>query len=728
MPSTKIHRDQIHGDVRFDPLSVALLNTPVMQRLGRVYQLGFAHLVYRGGTHTRLSHVMGAYHVAGMLVNLLRENYEHHDDSDLPEGAVKPDEFLPRTGVSVTKDVRWDALTYFVRWAALLHDVGHVPLGHTLEDEFDKIYKKHDDFASPRTPYLWFEKHPTESSDIRAVFENTPWLPKSLQELGVGGIDAWHVVMLICFFKEKIADQENDETFEAALDSKLANPELNQPNRDVISLLRKSLETQRGKLFFPYMTDIVANTICADYLDYLQRDSSNVGLDVLRDKRVASRFFIGKDRRKNLRMALSLQDRRRKPRLDTCTGVVELVRQRFRFAEIIYYHKTKVAASAMLAKVFALSGQPNEVRTSENQRLTLDIAQIDKLAESAATKADIDRIRRGTLPAALLDPEIGDESLILWLQERTWRQLDLARLGKAKEGPTVADCLHAIALLQGLADRRLYKVCLTIGKDEFEKLTTKSTTPDALRQEIKGTSERFRGNVEFRSDLERKMASAAGWPSNSLLLYVPPRKAQAKGIETGALDKGEVITLEHHEAVREEVKRLNEKYENLWRIIVLVHPNYALRALGLSKGIDVLLTEIWHDINLSNAFAEIREAAWFPYVPIRQRSGGGAYVDLIRNPDEANWELFFDAGDGGTHEFDSEEHACRAYLMHRIRVHGQSDGIIRSHFPSPGMLRKKIEDFEPEMFKGSEGRETSVDSLRSVLDRIMSEFLPDGSS
>src|SRR6266853_6313901 len=87
------HRDQIHGDVRFDPLAVALLNTEAVQRLGRVYQLGYAHYVYRGGTHTRLSHVMGAYHVAGLLVQALRENYDRSQGP--PPGAVDPSEFLP---------------------------------------------------------------------------------------------------------------------------------------------------------------------------------------------------------------------------------------------------------------------------------------------------------------------------------------------------------------------------------------------------------------------------------------------------------------------------------------------------------------------------------------------------------------------------------------------------------------------------------------------------------
>src|SRR5207237_6957859 len=101
-----------------------------------------------------------------------------------------------------------------------------------------------------------------------------------------------------------------------------------------VRVLKQALMRTEGKTFFPYMADIVGNTICADYLDYLRRDPTNVGLDVLRDDRVASRFFIGNDLNGLPRMALSLVDKHGKPRLDTCTGVVELVRQRYRFAEI----------------------------------------------------------------------------------------------------------------------------------------------------------------------------------------------------------------------------------------------------------------------------------------------------------------------------------------------------------------------------------------------------------
>jgi len=239
------HRDQIHGDVRFDPLAVALLNTEALQRLGRVYQLGYAHLIYRGGTHTRLSHVMGAMHVAGRLVDLLRENYI--ETTELPDGAIGPDDFLPSGTGKGIPDIRWDVLRHLVRWAALLHDVGHVPLGHTLEDEFDGIYTKHDHFASPRVPYLWHEVSPGLDSEIRQVFRTrNDLLPSSFRGLGIDGEQAWQAVMLICLHKEEVKDGGRT-SFRDLLD---ADDESKVP---FIRILRAAMKNTEGKVFFPYI-------------------------------------------------------------------------------------------------------------------------------------------------------------------------------------------------------------------------------------------------------------------------------------------------------------------------------------------------------------------------------------------------------------------------------------------------------------------------------------------
>jgi HD superfamily phosphohydrolase len=104
----EILRDPLWNNIRLDPLALALLETPVMQRLRYVRQLGLAFLVYPGATHSRFEHALGAWHLAGMALRLLDER-----------GALG--------GVSAREQ-------QIMRAAALLHDVGHYPFSHALEE------------------------------------------------------------------------------------------------------------------------------------------------------------------------------------------------------------------------------------------------------------------------------------------------------------------------------------------------------------------------------------------------------------------------------------------------------------------------------------------------------------------------------------------------------------------------------------------------------------------
>ncbi|HYD54818.1 MAG TPA: HD domain-containing protein, partial [Gemmatimonadaceae bacterium] len=106
--SFEIIRDPLWNNVRVDPLALRLLDTPPMQRLRWVRQLGLAFLVYPGATHTRFEHALGTYHLARRALTLLEER------GDLAEGS------------------RADCET--VRSAALLHDIGHYPFSHALEE------------------------------------------------------------------------------------------------------------------------------------------------------------------------------------------------------------------------------------------------------------------------------------------------------------------------------------------------------------------------------------------------------------------------------------------------------------------------------------------------------------------------------------------------------------------------------------------------------------------
>jgi HD superfamily phosphohydrolase len=115
-----IIRDPLWNNIRVDALGLQLVDTPVFQRLRYVRQLGLAYLVYPGATHTRFEHALGAYHLARLTLSLLDERGE-------------------LAGVSIEERAVTQA-------AALLHDVGHYPFSHALE-EIGALH--HEEVATP---------------------------------------------------------------------------------------------------------------------------------------------------------------------------------------------------------------------------------------------------------------------------------------------------------------------------------------------------------------------------------------------------------------------------------------------------------------------------------------------------------------------------------------------------------------------------------------------------
>ncbi|MDD1758650.1 MAG: HD domain-containing protein, partial [Methanotrichaceae archaeon] len=64
-------RDPVHGYIKLDDLAFDLINTPQMQRLRWIKQLGLANLVYPGANHTRFEHSLGVFHLANTLADQL---------------------------------------------------------------------------------------------------------------------------------------------------------------------------------------------------------------------------------------------------------------------------------------------------------------------------------------------------------------------------------------------------------------------------------------------------------------------------------------------------------------------------------------------------------------------------------------------------------------------------------------------------------------------------------
>src|SRR5712692_4347115 len=114
-------RDAIWGDVSLGPREVALIDTPAFQRLRRVKQLGLTDLVFPGARHTRFEHSIGVFHLAGLAVARLRA----------APGAPEIDPADERA----------------LRAAALLHDVGHYPFSHAVEELEVEQIRQHTEIA-----------------------------------------------------------------------------------------------------------------------------------------------------------------------------------------------------------------------------------------------------------------------------------------------------------------------------------------------------------------------------------------------------------------------------------------------------------------------------------------------------------------------------------------------------------------------------------------------------
>ena len=107
MATHKIINDPVYGFITINhPIIFDIIAHPYYQRLRRIHQMALAYLVYPGAVHTRLHHSLGAYHLMCNAINELK---------------IK--------GVEITEEEEVAA-----KAAILLHDVGHGPYSHALEN------------------------------------------------------------------------------------------------------------------------------------------------------------------------------------------------------------------------------------------------------------------------------------------------------------------------------------------------------------------------------------------------------------------------------------------------------------------------------------------------------------------------------------------------------------------------------------------------------------------
>jgi HD superfamily phosphohydrolase len=210
--------DPIHGIIGLSQVEWDIIQTPAFRRLSYLYQLGLSYFVFPGATHTRYAHSIGVMDVMTRMIDAINKHARKKYDKD----AINEEE-VPK-----------------LRLAALLHDIGHYPLGHSSEWVF---YRNEDEKER-----LEFEEPDTQDfmplADMAVVQKN-----KSVSHEAFGEFIVTHCCDISDILKNKGYDpKEICSIFTGE-----------NPSRSIYSQL-------------------VHSTLDADRLDYLLRDSHHAGI------------------------------------------------------------------------------------------------------------------------------------------------------------------------------------------------------------------------------------------------------------------------------------------------------------------------------------------------------------------------------------------------------------------------------------------------------------------
>jgi uncharacterized protein len=282
----KVIRDSVHGDIELSSEEMRVVYTPGFQRLNGCRQLGLSYLVYPAAKHTRFEHVLGVMELATRIARRLGDYF-----------SLETNEGRERMKI--------------LRFAALLHDIGHVPFGHTLEDEMPSI-PEHD--------------APSDAS-------------------GKSRMDS--------LVTKVLGESENSNYTELVLQVLLAISK-SKKDRDLYGLV----EDGKIRKDLLVLADIIGNTICADLLDYIKRDHMMTGIRATYDDRIFRYFAVGdyEFEGKSYKRLLIRLVKNGRIRGDCLADLLDILKLRYNLSDKVLFHPKKCAADAMLIKAVAELG------------------------------------------------------------------------------------------------------------------------------------------------------------------------------------------------------------------------------------------------------------------------------------------------------------------------------------------------------------------------------------
>ena len=498
----------VSGDVLLNKLEVSIVNSQQFQRLRRVKQLGSTYLVYPSAIHTRFEHSLGVLKEAETIVNLIKLN--HHNSKE--ERTISEEEHQ------------------IVRLLALLHDIGHMPFGHTIEDEFS-IFSSHD-------------KHETRWEYFLGKYS----------EIG------------------KIIIKHRGEEFHS-LFFKLIKCEKQFHKYDL------------GRYAFLY--DIVSNTVCADLLDYLCRDCLYTNLKLSHHPRFLNFFFIlerevtinnkkHKERRIGIRAYKT--NKRTELRRDILSELVQLLRNRYYLGERVYYHHAKIMTGTLIAGAVLRAETANsfdQLRITDKTMQTAIENNSDKPEEKILYNIH----------------NMGDEELVIFLKQLSKKSKNSEQIKLIEGAIKLATKFENRELYKEHIFKD--KNSLGIDNEDVNKLNEGKRAEHPIANKIHERLIK-RGSASQRLQLEEDICEYLDINSGDVLIYCPnfnmAMKLAKAIIETNNQNLEELKSCTPE--VKKECDAIIDKHQALWALRVYVHKScYVQDDTGLNEVKRSLITK-----------------------------------------------------------------------------------------------------------------------------------------
>lgn len=369
--------DTIHHSIPISDFEMGVISTPVFNRLHNVLQNSTVYLTFPCSQTKRFSHSLGTMHLSGKIFyysilnakekvryefleksykeidNIIKEkleteNLNHYlgDYTDLMEDykniIINEPLFISNTPSNIKKDQlsAYQILYQAIRLASLLHDIGHPPFSHTLEDSLNEIRKK-------------IEKN-KKQTERQKLFCKT--MEKYEKQNNSG---------------EELHEQIGYVIIGRLLDSLLvkANPSNKEEAEikilDIISywivleIFNKNDDRRKnGISIFSDLHYIFSSAFDSDRLDYVERDLENSG------------FHIGRNNYDRLICLMKLMKNKNNfifcPSIRTLSNIEELFSRRMSLYKFVIYHH-RVVKTDYLFKQTLIALSMEYLNSSENK-------------------------------------------------------------------------------------------------------------------------------------------------------------------------------------------------------------------------------------------------------------------------------------------------------------------------------------------------------------------------